>query len=161
MSELGTRTTQGAYSASGGIGVLLRQHTDIRDLFIQVKGAGGADKQHLFDRLCRTLEAHETGEQTALRPVSRRTAGADVTFARTSEEAEAAETMAELRKLDVADPQFDEAFGRFESAVLEHAEREEREEFPSVAAQLSEDELAELGERLLRAEGIGSQRQEL
>jgi hypothetical protein len=136
------------------IGVLLEQHARIRDLFAEVDHAQGEKKQQPFDELRELLAVHETGEEMVLRPVSTQTAGKEIAEARNHEEDEAAHVLAELEKLDVASAQFAEKFAHFEQAVSDHADHEETEEFPTVLAARSEQDLQRMGRMLMAAQKL-------
>jgi hypothetical protein len=100
------------------------------------------------------LAAHETGEEMVLRPVSASDAGTEVADARNSEESEANRVLADLEKMDVSSAAFASAFATFEQAVLDHAEHEEREEFPVVRDREDQDKLVAMGKTLQAAEKI-------
>jgi hypothetical protein len=136
------------------IRILLEQHARIRDLFAAVHAADVEQKSHTFDELRALLAVHETAEQMVLRPVSRDTAGAQVAEARMREEAEANEVLAELEKMDVTSADFDQRLAAFEKAVIEHAEKEETEEFPTVLAECDEDKRARMGQQVRAAEAV-------
>jgi hypothetical protein len=89
-----------------------------------------------------------------LRPVSEDDAGPEVARARNQEEDEANRMLAGLEKMDSSSAEFDREFARFEQAVLDHAEHEEREEFPAVREREDPDKLVSLGKRLKAAEKI-------
>lgn len=132
--------------------VLLEQHARIHELFAAIKSAGGGRKQELFDELRELLAVHEVGEEMVLRPVTRKTAGESVVDARLKEESEAAHTLADLEKMDVSTPEFDQALASFEQAVAAHAEHEENEEFPTLESDRDAQERSDLGAKLLAAE---------
>ena len=67
-----------------------------------------------------------------LRPVSCQDAGAAVAAARNQEEREATRMLSVLEAVNVSSSEFDRMFTEFEQVVLDHAEREEQEEFPPV-----------------------------
>jgi hypothetical protein len=133
------------------IRILLHQHAEIRDAFAAVRAAPRRERQEAFDRLRELLAVHEAAEEMVLRPVSRESAGARIAEARNQEEAEAARLLAELEKTDVAGEQFTAGLAEVERAVSEHAEREELEEFPAVQSAHTDEELQELGAKLLVA----------
>lgn len=109
------------------------QHQEIRHLFQQLR-APGADRTELFPCLVRLLAVHETAEEMVVHPQARRAAdGAAVVEARLDEESKAKQSLADLERRGVGDPGFATELAAFEQAVLEHAEREEREEFPLLA----------------------------
>lgn len=136
------------------IRLLLEQHARIRDLFVRVKGAQGKDKQRLFDELRALLAVHETAEEMVLRPVSADAAGATVADARNHEEAEANKVLADLEKLDVSSPEFDTMFAAFQQAVEDHADAEERQEFPHVVRSCDETQRHGMGTLLRAAEAV-------
>jgi hypothetical protein len=135
--------------------VLLAQHARIRELFAQVKAAAGEEKRTGFDELRALLAAHETGEEMVLRSVSAKDAGSDVADARNQEEQRANRMLADLEKMDLSGAEFDDAFAAFERAVLEHADREEREEFPPVREREDREKLASMGRAVKAAERVG------
>jgi hypothetical protein len=133
--------------------ILLEQHARIQELFAQVRAANDqAGKQQAFDELRGLLAVHETAEEMVLRPSSRKAAGDQVVDARNQEEAEATKVLADLEKLDVDSAAFAELFAHLEHSVLEHAEAEEREEFPEVLAEVSAEQRRTMGGALLAAE---------
>jgi hypothetical protein len=134
------------------ITILLEQHRRIRELFAHVKRAEGRRKQQAFDELRILLAAHETAEEMVLRPVSCQDAGAAVAGARNQEEREANKMLAVLEAMGVSSAEFDRRFAEFEQAVLDHAEREEQEEFPPVRARESQSTLVGMGAVLRAAE---------
>jgi hypothetical protein len=95
------------------------------------------------------LKAHETDEESVVRPVSSETAGADVAEARNAEEKEAIEVIAALSKLDVESAECDSQFAEFKQAVSDHAEAEEHDEFPSIEFDRDEHERQQLDEKFL------------
>lgn len=134
------------------VAILLRQHARIRDLFMEVKITEGDHKQQVFDELRALLAVHETGEEMVLRPVSRETAGSDVAEARNREEKKLNQMLAELEKMNVHTAEFDARLVDFEKSVIDHAEHEEREEFPALRPARFEEDLVRMGKRLRAAE---------
>ncbi|EIV91689.1 hemerythrin domain-containing protein [Frankia sp. QA3] len=136
------------------VGLLLAQHARIRDLFAEISEERGEHRKKAFDELRALIAVHETAEEMVLRPVSRRSAGPDVVKARNHEEEQAAHVLAGLEKMDVTSPEFERQIVEFERAVSDHAEREEREEFPAVQAVTSEHERRKLGRQLRAVESL-------
>ncbi|TDC23592.1 hemerythrin domain-containing protein, partial [Streptomyces sp. 8K308] len=133
------------------IRILLDQHARIRELFTEVKGASGPHRRQAFDELRALLAVHETAEEMILRPVAKETAGTAEADSRNREEEAATRVLVMLERMAVDSPDFDRTFLEFEHAVLRHAEREEREEFPAVRAGRTPDELRDMGARLRAA----------
>jgi hemerythrin superfamily protein len=154
MSEAAHDLAKAAELPEGDvIRLLLEQHARIRTLFATVKSA--TDHQHkadAFNELRALLAVHETAEEMVLRPVSRRTASAQVAEARNEEEAEANEVLAQLEKLDVDSTEFDTQFAEFEKSVDAHAEAEEHEEFPAIVTGTGEEDRQRWGKFLTAAE---------
>jgi hemerythrin superfamily protein len=153
MSDLTGAEAQAIEQPHGDvITILLEQHRRIRELFAHVKRAEGRRKQQAFDELRILLAAHETAEEMVLRPISCLDAGAAVAGARNQEEREANRMLAVLEAMGVSSAEFDRMFTEFEQAVLDHAEREEQEEFPPVRARESQSTLVGMGAVLRAAE---------
>lgn len=136
------------------IRILLEQHARIQGLFDDVASTSGDHKQTAFDELRALLAVHETAEEMILRPVSTPLAGDGVADARNQEEAKANEVLAELEKLDVTSSDFDATFRSFQQSVVQHAENEEKEEFPAVLDQCDADKRRSMGERLKAVESL-------
>lgn len=134
------------------IAVLLNQHARVRDLFAAVHVSVGDEKRAKFAELRALLAVHEAAEEMILRPVAKREAGEREVVARNEEEEEAGRILAELERMDPDGSQFEAKLGEFEKAVGEHADHEEREEFPAVRTGCSQEQRQKMGKRLLRAE---------
>lgn len=134
------------------IGVLLSQHARIRDLFPAVQSAQGEERRRRFDELRGLLAVHETAEEMILRPVAKKAAGAGEAEARNEEEAEADKVLSRLEKTDLGSAEFDRMLADFEKSVSAHADHEEKDEFPAIRRDCSEDDLRTLGRRLLAVE---------
>lgn len=151
MSDISGAAKEAVEQPRGDIiAILTEQHQRIRELFAHVRETDGEHKQQTFDELRALLAVHETAEEMVLRPVSSKDAGAEEAAARNREEDEATRVLMDLEKMDVSSPQFDQMFAELEQAVLTHAEREEREDFPPVRAQETPYMLESMG-RALRA----------
>ncbi|NSC20042.1 hemerythrin domain-containing protein [Streptomyces albus subsp. chlorinus] len=134
------------------IGVLLAQHSRIRELFDAVRDGPADRREERFLELRVLLAVHETAEEMIVRPVVRKIGGERQAAARDKEEKEAARALAGLEKLDFGSARFTAAFTDFERAVHEHADLEEREEFPSLLRLCTPEELVRMGARLLAVE---------
>jgi hemerythrin superfamily protein len=121
-------------SETDAIDVLVGQHKEIRRLFDEVSRKKGDQRAEAFTRLRRLLAVHETAEEEIVHPVARRslTNGRAVIDARLEEENESKKTLQALEKMDPSTQGFETLFAQFREAVLAHADREEREEFPEL-----------------------------
>lgn len=140
------------------IAVLLAQHARIRNQFAAVQVAPPSHRREPFDRLREMIAAHEIGEEIVVRPLSRKSAGAQIADARDQEEEDAAQALAELEGIDPSSEQFATKLAELAEAVSAHAEREETEELPALQAAHTDEELQALGARLLEAERAESDR---
>ena len=138
------------------IRILLEQHGRIHDLFDEVTATRGDQKQLAFDELRALLAVHETAEELVLRPVSKPIAGDGIADARNEEEAAANEVLAALEKLDISSADFDTKFQAFRAAVDQHAENEEKEEFPAVNAQWDLEKRSGMGKKLKGVESLAA-----
>ncbi|MBH1937739.1 hemerythrin domain-containing protein [Streptomyces sp. AV19] len=155
MSGAATTRDKAARPPEGDVvAILLAQHARIRELFAEVEAAEGERKRQAFDELRALLVVHETAEEMIVRPVARDTAGRNEVEARNHEEWEASKVLAALEKTDVGSAEFDDRLRAFEKAVVDHAGREEREEFPTIRAGRSEAELRRMGTLVRAAEKI-------
>ncbi|TKA11774.1 hemerythrin domain-containing protein [Actinacidiphila oryziradicis] len=155
MSTADAERRQAAQLPEGDVvGILLEQHARIQDLFSDVKSAKSEHKQQAFDELRALLAVHETAEEMIVRPVAQDTVGKEEAEARNREEKEANKVLAKLEKMNAGSAEFDTLLAEFEPAVLDHARHEEQEEFPSVHAGRSEQELKRMGTMLRMAEKI-------
>lgn len=125
--------------------VLLVHHAVIEEQFRTVLATTGkAAKRTAFEDLARLLTIHETIEQELVHPAAAELidTGPEVVADRIEEEQRADEVLAELFELEVNDPDFDRGLAVLRDAVLSHATREERYEFPRLRRAGGTDELA-------------------
>jgi hemerythrin superfamily protein len=118
------------------VDLLIHQHKEIRRLIQQVDDKTGEARAEAFERLRRLLAVHETAEEEVVHPVARRSLdnGDQVIDARLEEENESKKMLQALEKMGPSAPGFDALFAELRQAVLDHAEQEEREEFPELKA---------------------------
>jgi len=134
------------------IRILLQQHAGIRQLCATVVNSEGPAKRQAFDDLRVLLAVHETAEELVVHPVASVHGGEMLTKALNADEKEATEMLARLEELGVDSPEFDETFPIFQIAVEQHAEEEERVEFPLILAALDQTARHTMGKRLSAAE---------
>lgn len=123
------------------VDLLVGQHRQIRRLFAEVEGCTGRDRADAFDRLRRLLAVHElavheTAEEEIVHPISRRAidGGDTIVDARLSEEHHVKQLLENLDRISPDDPAFPGALRELKKAALDHADREENEEFPRLRA---------------------------
>lgn len=145
-------------SDSGDVVTYLKeQHEAIRALFVETLDAKDATAQQAaFNRLRTLLAVHETAEEMMVHPRVRRKidGGREVVDARLTEEHDAKVALGELENIPCGTADFSKALIHLQAAVLEHAEREETEEFTLLEEQLDARELAKLATAVEMAERI-------
>ncbi|WP_238412060.1 hemerythrin domain-containing protein [Saccharothrix deserti] len=140
--------------------LLLAQHNEIKRLFEQLRTATGDSKRELFEDLVRLLAVHESAEEEVVHPTARRRieGGEQVVDARLEEEDEAKTALAELHDMGVDHPEFDAKLMMLSQAVIEHATREENEEFIFLRQNLDQDQLRRMAGAVRAAEAIAPTR---
>jgi hemerythrin superfamily protein len=140
---------------------LKAQHNLIEDMFDQVLLATDPHaREKPFIALRQLLAVHETAEEMIVHPRVRREADAGdaVIDARLTEEHEAKELLSQIEKLDITSQQFIDEVTKLRDAVLDHAMREEVDEFPVLTKELDADDLKRMGTAVRAAEAIAPTR---
>jgi hemerythrin superfamily protein len=134
--------------------LLLAQHARIEELFGAVMHADGELRRQRFEELVRLLAVHETAEEEVVHPRGRTAGGVEdaVIDERLAEEQDAKRQLAQLADMGADHPDFEPRLLALREAVLTHAKREERYEFPQLAKSLEPGERERLGMLLLTAE---------
>jgi hemerythrin superfamily protein len=143
------------------IGFLKAQHNLIEDMFDQVLFASDPQARETpFVQLRQLLAVHETAEEMVVHPRVRREVDAidSIVDARLEEEHEAKELLSSIEKIDITSQQFIDELTKLRDAVLDHAQHEERYEFPKLQRELDADELKRLGTAVRAAEAIAPTR---
>jgi hypothetical protein len=113
------------------VDLLIEQHMQIRELFVEVAAATGDARAEAFGRLVHLLAVHETAEEQLVHPLARGEldGGDEVVDQRLDEEHQAKELLGELEKCDPGTAEFDTLLAELRLAVLAHANAEEAHEF--------------------------------
>ncbi|GAA1574432.1 hemerythrin domain-containing protein [Kribbella sancticallisti] len=137
------------------VDLLLRQHGEIRSLFVTLEVATGNLRRDTFRDLVRLLAIHETAEEEVVHPAARSAAGGhEVVEARLAEERSAKEILAELDKLGPDDEGFTARLSQLRDEVEAHARHEEQEEFPRLREQYDDRKLRTMAKAVRAAEAI-------
>jgi hemerythrin superfamily protein len=161
MTEVSAVVETFVQSTDDVVAFLRDQHNLIKDLFEEVLHASGSKaRETAFVELRQLLAVHETAEEMVVHPRARNdgAAGDAVVDARLREEHDAKQQLSKLESLDIASDEFITELTAFREAVLEHAEREETEEFTTLRRDLDEDELKSLAAAVRAAEAIAPTR---
>ncbi|MGI5215824.1 hemerythrin domain-containing protein [Plantactinospora sp. CA-290183] len=142
------------------VDLLIEQHNQIKALFSQLHRAKGTEKRELFQDLVRLLAVHESAEEIVVHPNAERKIdrGEAVVETLRHEEDQAKKELHELYQMGVDHPDFDARLTAFSNAVLEHATREETEEFPSLREHASPGQLRRMAGALRAAEATAPTR---
>jgi hemerythrin superfamily protein len=140
--------------------LLRQQHESVKKMFREFDQATGEQRQEIFDCLRGMLAMHETAEEMIVYPELRHIgdSGERIAEARIAEESDAKKVLADLEKRGVDGEGFDTEFASFRTAVLQHAEAEETEVFPTLEANLDVQKLREMADAILVAESVAPTR---
>ena len=137
------------------------QHNLIKDMFEEVLSASSNEaREKAFRDLRQLLAVHETAEEMVVHPRARGELGDgdDIVDTRLNEEHEAKEQLQKLENIDIGSKQFLDELRQFQQAVLDHADREETEEFNKLQAKLDGDDLKRMAGAVRVAEAIAPTR---
>jgi hemerythrin superfamily protein len=155
-------TTAGAETQTNRdvVDLLLEQHDEIKSLFSELQRVQGPAKRKLFEDLVRLLAVHESAEEMVVHPVARRKldAGEQVVEQRLEEEDQAKKELAELYDLGVDNPDFDRRLHTFAADVIQHATKEEGEEFLRLRGAVDAETLRRMAGALEAAEAVAPTR---
>jgi hemerythrin superfamily protein len=138
------------------VDLLVKQHAQIRDLFLLVMCSSGEGRRESFEDLVRLLSVHEVAEEEIVHPVARRTidGGEAIVEDRLNEERTAKAILAELEAMDTEDPRFLAVLNQLRGDVLSHARAEERYEFQRLRAEFGDTQRRGLAAAVRAAEAI-------
>jgi len=137
------------------------QHNLIKDMFDDVLSASSNEaREKAFADLRQLLAVHETAEEMVVHPRARGelSDGDQIVDARLKEEREAKEQLQKLEKLDIGSQEFLKELTQFQQAVIDHAEREENEEFSRLQRKLDAEDLKRMAGAVHAAEAIAPTR---
>jgi len=137
------------------VALLLEQHDRIRRLLDEVDQAATVEtRTERFDELRALLAVHETAEELVTHPRARMGEASGVVDVLLAEEHEGKELLANLEKLDVGSDEFGTAFRELRTAVVRHADHEERDEFPRLREDNDETTLRAMAAAVRAAEAV-------
>ena len=140
---------------------LKEQHSLIKDMFEEVFSASSDDaRRKAFTELRQLLAVHETAEEMVVHPrVRHEVEGGDIIVdARLTEEHDSKEHLSALEAMDIASKEFLDELKLFQGSVIDHAEREESEEFNLLQRELDAGDLERMAKAVLAAEAIAPTR---
>lgn len=141
----GTKRTPGQMTGRDVVDFLTSQHSQIKQLFAEVTKAEPEKREEAFLCLVRLLAVHETAEEEVVQPaVKGEHDGEAVVASRLEEEGRAKDVLHGLEKMDQTTDEFLVQLDDFKSSVIEHAEREETQEFPILERMQDAEQLAKM-----------------
>ncbi|WP_019819360.1 hemerythrin domain-containing protein [Saccharomonospora saliphila] len=142
--------------------VIVDDHRAVERVFGELEqGVGDARRRRdLADHVIAELVRHSVAEEQYLYPAARRHLddGDEVADHEIAEHAEAEELMKRLDGVDATDARFDELLRELMDAIRHHVEDEENDLLPRLRAACEPSELADLGEKVLRAKEVAPTR---
>jgi hemerythrin superfamily protein len=134
------------------IALLKRQHKEVKGLFKKVDKAERAnERRQLMEQIATALQGHATIEEEMFYPAVRELGtkkGEEMVDEAFEEHHVVKLVLAELPKVDPEDERFHAKMTVLSELVEHHVEEEEKEMF-KLAKRIGEDELDELGERMM------------
>lgn len=135
--------------------LLTEQHDHIRQLFTHLGQARSSASRHeKFEELRRFIAVHETAEELITHPMARLADANDIVDARLLEEDAVKKLLAELDHMDVDNAEWGSRMGQLKLAVKQHAEAEERDEFPLLRARTDAHQRERMARALKAVEAI-------
>jgi hemerythrin superfamily protein len=148
------------HSTDDVVKFLRDQHNLIKDMFDEVLSASEPKaREKAFTELRALLAVHETAEEMVVHPRARALDDGDaIVDARLKEEHEAKEQLSKLEKMDIGSDEFLDELTKFRDDVVEHAEREENEEFSILRDKLDSGDRKRMVAAVQAAEAIAPTR---
>jgi hemerythrin superfamily protein len=143
------------------VNFLKDQHNLIKDMFDDVLSASSdSAREKAFVDLRQLLAVHETAEELVVHPRARNelSNGDEVVDARLSEEHEAKKQLQRLESMDIGSTEFLAELKLFQHAVVDHADREEAEEFGQLQRDLDAEDLKRMAGAVRAAEALAPTR---
>lgn len=142
--------------------VLIEDHRAVEQVFQELESRQGRPehRRDLADHVIAELVRHSVAEEQYLYPMARKTLpdGDQIADHEIAEHAEAEQTMKDLDGLDPTDAKFDELLSKLMSQIRHHVDDEESDLFPRLQQACARSELAELGEKIVRAKEVAPTR---
>jgi hypothetical protein len=125
------------------VDVLRQEHRQIQQLCADVRRAGRDHKKKPLAALRQAVHLHQLGEVAIAHPAARNSGpnGDTIATATQLHGADLERSLGELSRLGVRHPGFDVGVAALSGALLEHAARQERDEFPLLRRHVSAQRL--------------------
>ena len=132
------------------VDILTTDHHEVLDLVGRIPAADPARRRDMADTVIAELMRHSVAEEMYVYPAMRDHLpdGESKVQHDIQEHQQLEEVMKELEGIDAADARFLEALGRLEAVLRDHVSDEESEQFPMLRAQLTREQLVEMGQKV-------------
>ncbi len=155
----GTMTTQ---ERTDLITVITNDHREVERVFTELESGSGTPqhRRELTDHVIAELVRHSVAEEQFMYPAARKhlSGGDKLADHEIEEHAEAEQVMKQLEDLEPTDPQFDQLLRQLIEDVRHHVQDEENDLLPKLQSACSDQELRDLGEKVLRAKKMAPTR---
>jgi hemerythrin superfamily protein len=130
------------------VAIIKQDHQEVGALFEQYQSAADADeKQRVFQQIAQGLGQHAEMEETILYPVMVQAFGADTVDQNMEEHTGMKQALGDLGAMSPGS-EMDQKMQELISGVMGHVRLEEEDELPKLQAQLTADQLSDLGRRM-------------
>ncbi|MFD9893482.1 hemerythrin domain-containing protein [Amycolatopsis sp. NPDC059027] len=144
------------------VSVITEDHRAVERVFTELETGTSSPEQRkdLTDHVIAELVRHSVAEEQFMYPAARKHLpdGDELADHELAEHAEAESVMKELESKKPDDPRFEELLGKLIADIRHHVDEEESDLLPKLQAACSPEELADLGQKVLRAKKIAPTR---
>lgn len=137
------------------IDVIVADHRAVEEVFAELESRNGSPdhRRDLADHVIAELVRHSVAEEQYMYPAAREVLsdGDSIVDHEIEEHAEAERVMKSLDGLDPARPEFDDLVGRLIDEIRHHVEDEENDLLPRLREACTEEQLEDLGAKVLEA----------
>jgi hemerythrin superfamily protein len=144
------------------ISVIVADHRDVDNAFSELETGTGTPehRRQLVDHVIAELVRHSVAEEMWMYPAARDALpdGDEIAEHEIEEHAEAEKIMDQLYGLEPDDARFDGLLEKLISAIRHHIEDEERDLLPRLREACSQDQLDDLGRKVLNAKKVAPTR---
>lgn len=140
------------------IDVIMADHREVEAVFAELESGQGSPqhRRDLADHVIAELVRHSVAEEQHMYPAARDALsdGDEIADHELEEHAEAERVMKSLDGLDPEDSKFDELIGKLIADIRHHVEDEETDLLPRLRENCTEEQLQDLGEKVLQAKKL-------
>src|SRR6476620_8358223 len=133
------------------VDILTADHHEVLDLLQQIKtSTDNEQRRELADTVIGELVRHSVAEEMYVYPAMRRHLpdGDEAVAHDVEEHKELEQTMKQWEGVPADEPEFDSLLGELEGILRDHIEDEESEQFPGLRAQVPQEELIDIAEKV-------------